>query len=398
MSPLPSGTVTFLFTDVEGSTELLLRLGDGYASELEAHRAVVSAAVATAGGEIVDQRGEEAFAAFPRAADGVAAAIEIQRRHADRVMRVRIGLHTGEPALAGDRYLGLDVHRAARICAAGHGGQVLLSQTTRGLISGVGARDLGDYALHGISVPERIYALDVPYLGRSFPALRAPPAKPPRRLGRTPSAEPQKRGLQELAWSVRATLPGTRESDRPAVVTLAATLLTASKVEASASAFLARVDRRILERNLASYQRMGVNSHRSRQEAEKVERSLVCVDAVAAARETLVHSGQRERPVTEEIAEATARLEQMLAEARAAVGDSAERLRRTRSRAVYRSGSGEFVVLAYDTLGIERRHRFDTRTEARAFHLSVRLTEKQQQEYTGPSMKNMETTGGGGPS
>ena len=140
MGGLPTGTVTFLFTDVEGSTRLLARLGEGYAVELEAHRAIVREAAARANGAIVDQYGDEAFLAFASAQDAIDAACEIQQRHAGRVMRIRIGLHTGEPTLHGQGYLGLDVHRAARIGAAGHGGQILLSGATRALLPGAGGR------------------------------------------------------------------------------------------------------------------------------------------------------------------------------------------------------------------------------------------------------------------
>ena len=104
MGGLPTGTVTFLFTDVEGSTRLLARLGEGYAAELEAHRAIVREAAARANGAIVDQYGDEAFVAFSRAQDAVDAAREIQQRHAGRVMRIRIGLHTGEPTVHGEGY------------------------------------------------------------------------------------------------------------------------------------------------------------------------------------------------------------------------------------------------------------------------------------------------------
>ena len=129
MPELPSGTVTFLFSDIEGSTNLLRELGDDYAAALAAHRDVLRAAFAEHCGVEVDTQGDAFFAAFARASDAVAAAEEIQRELAPGPIRVRIGVHTGEPQITDEGYVGLDVHRGARVCAAGHGGQVLLSQT-----------------------------------------------------------------------------------------------------------------------------------------------------------------------------------------------------------------------------------------------------------------------------
>src|SRR5690242_12378718 len=141
MAQLPTGTVTFLFTDIEGSTKLLQRLGPDYALALGQHQVLLRDAFAAHGGVEVDTQGDAFFAAFPTAPEAVAAAAEATSalaHHAwpeDSTLRVRIGLHTGTPQLVGDHYVGLDVHRAARIAAAGHGGQVLLSQATRELVA-----------------------------------------------------------------------------------------------------------------------------------------------------------------------------------------------------------------------------------------------------------------------
>jgi len=138
----PSGTVTLMFTDIEGSTRLAQQLGEGYAALLNDERQLLRAAVGEAGGYEVDCRADELFAVFARARDGVAAAVAAQRSLGARSwpedvqLRVRAGLHTGEPALEDGIYLGVDVTRAARICSAGHGGQILLSQTTRDLVAG----------------------------------------------------------------------------------------------------------------------------------------------------------------------------------------------------------------------------------------------------------------------
>jgi len=164
---LPSGTVTFLFSDIEGSTKLLHELGDGYAEALAAHRDVLRTTFAEHTGAEVDTQGDAFFAAFARASDAVAAAGEIQSRLAPGPIRVRIGLHTGEPQITDEGYVGLDVHRGARVCAAGHGGQVLLSQTTNDLVD-VEVSDLGEHRLKDLLEPQRLFQLGT----EEFPPLK----------------------------------------------------------------------------------------------------------------------------------------------------------------------------------------------------------------------------------
>ncbi|HET9000704.1 MAG TPA: adenylate/guanylate cyclase domain-containing protein, partial [bacterium] len=141
MPELPTGTVTFLFTDIEGSTRLFQRLKDRYAQVLEDHRRLLRASFRDRGGHEVETQGDAFFVVFPRATDAVAAAVEGQRAIAAHpwpegaAVRVRMGLHTGEAQRAESGYVGFDVYRASRICAAGHGGQVLLSQATRELVA-----------------------------------------------------------------------------------------------------------------------------------------------------------------------------------------------------------------------------------------------------------------------
>ena len=155
---LPTGTVTFLFTDIEGSTRLLKELGDGYADVLAEHRRSLRDAWQRHDGVEVDTQGDAFFVAFARASDAVAAAADAQRALADGPVRVRMGVHTGEPLRSAEGYVGFDVHRAARIAAAGHGGQVLLSQATADL-AGVDVRDLGLHRLKDLSAPERLFQL-----------------------------------------------------------------------------------------------------------------------------------------------------------------------------------------------------------------------------------------------
>src|SRR5215211_3072786 len=158
MGELPVGTVTFLFTDVEGSTRLLHEQGDRYAGLLADHRRALREAFKTHDGVEVDTQGDAFFVAFARAADAVAAAEAARTALASGPMRVRIGIHTGEPIVTDEGYVGIDVHRAARIAAAAHGGQIVLSESTRQLIDGETAvRDLGEHRLKDLARAERLY-------------------------------------------------------------------------------------------------------------------------------------------------------------------------------------------------------------------------------------------------
>jgi len=169
-SELPSGTVTFVFTDVEGSTKLLHELGaEAYAEALAAHRRIVREALAAHGGVEVDTQGDAFFVAFPTARGAVAAAGEVTERLAAGPIRVRVGVHTGTPYVGEEGYVGVDVHRAARVAACGHGGQVLLSATTAGLVDGDGLLDLGEHRLKDLAAPERILQLG----HADFPPLKS---------------------------------------------------------------------------------------------------------------------------------------------------------------------------------------------------------------------------------
>ena len=157
---LPSGTVTFLFTDVEGSTRLLQELGAaGYAEALAEHRRVLRGAFGAHGGVEVDTQGDAFFVAFPTAPGALAAAAQSLEGLAAGPIRVRIGIHTGTPHVGEEGYVGFDVHRAARIAACGHGGQVLVSASTAALLGADGLRDLGEHRLKDLSAPERVYQL-----------------------------------------------------------------------------------------------------------------------------------------------------------------------------------------------------------------------------------------------
>src|SRR5215210_3204497 len=160
MRDLPAGTVTFLFTDVEGSTKLLHELGaEAYADALAEHRGVLREAFRAQGGVEVDTQGDAFFVVFSTAPGALQAAADAREALERGPIRVRMGIHTGTPHQAEEGYVGHDVHRAARIAACGHGGQVLVSATTASLLQPDGLHDLGEHRLKDLSAPERIYQL-----------------------------------------------------------------------------------------------------------------------------------------------------------------------------------------------------------------------------------------------
>jgi predicted ATPase/class 3 adenylate cyclase len=181
---LPSGTVTFLFTDIQGSTRMTQELGDRWPPLLQRHHAILRQAIEANDGVVFGTEGDAVFAAFGSAPRGVAAAIAGQRALAAEdwpdgtAIKVRMGLHTGEGTVSGETYVGIDVHRAARIAAAGHGGQVLISAATRmlaeaNLPEGVTLEDLGEHRLKDLSRPEHISQLVIAGLPSSFPPIRS---------------------------------------------------------------------------------------------------------------------------------------------------------------------------------------------------------------------------------
>jgi DNA-binding NarL/FixJ family response regulator/class 3 adenylate cyclase len=187
VSSLPTGTVTFLFADVEGSTRLAHDLGDDWQGVLADTRRLLREAVAESDGHEVDARGDELFAAFATPAAAAAAAVDAQRRlnghNWPTPLRMRIGLHTGAAALAEDGYVGVAVHRAFRIASTAHGGQIVVSETTAAAIApDRSLRDLGLWLLPDLPDPERLFQLDEPGLGGDFPPLRARPGATPVRV------------------------------------------------------------------------------------------------------------------------------------------------------------------------------------------------------------------------
>ncbi|HEV2012672.1 MAG TPA: adenylate/guanylate cyclase domain-containing protein [Candidatus Dormibacteraeota bacterium] len=189
---LPTGLVTFLLTDLEDSTGLVRHLGDRYDMFLADVRRMLRAAIRASGGREVETRADEMFAVFEQAPAALDAALAIQRKVRarpwldDLQVRVRVGLHTGRPAVTDTGYIGLAVHTAARICFAGHGGQILLSRATRDAVegaqpAGVTFGDLGLHQLHGLPAPEALFQVEAADLPANFPpprTLAAPPGRP----------------------------------------------------------------------------------------------------------------------------------------------------------------------------------------------------------------------------
>ena len=223
MRELPTGTVTLLFSDVDGSTALVKQLGERYGDVLAEHRELLRQAFDEHGGIVIDTQGDAFFVAFGTARNAVASAIALQRALAayswrDGIeVRVRIGLHTCEPHRSGESYVGLGVHRAARICTIAHGGQVLLSRSTAGIVdddevSYLTIRDLGEHQLKDIERPERVFELVVEGLRGDFPPLRVIEQQPSL-SGTTTVLMTDGRGVMSLSRELRPEAFGSYLND-----------------------------------------------------------------------------------------------------------------------------------------------------------------------------------------
>jgi class 3 adenylate cyclase len=424
MVDLPNGTVTLLFTDVEGSTRLLRRLGERYGAALEDQRRILEATVTGHGGTVIDSRGDELFAAFPRARAAVAAAVSAQRALAEHAwpdgdtLTVRMGLHTGEPALQDEGYLGLDVHRAARISAAAHGEQVLLSQTTRDLLGEEGGEllDLGEHELKDFSRPARLFQVVIPGLTRDFPPLRAAVADLPAGRERELAAaltgpkrflerlRPSKRGFADLGWDVRALLPSAPREAQDSLSRLARELFDAARAAAEADQALAVVNRKKLVERLADQRAQAVLSKASAREADATESRLRTLDALAGRRAEAEAVAKDVRdwlsarqPVetldglTEPVRQATQTLNAALDSARLELASVNERLRRTRSPGVFRTGEA-FVVPYVDEVGVDRRRRFDSLADAISFRRGLRISRRAEAMFGADDSVGRETT------
>ena len=386
----PSGTLTLMFSDIEGSTQLVQRLGEEYAATLKDVRRLLREAVGGEGGYEVDCRADELFAAFQSAEGALAAAVSIQRGvgafawpQGIRV-RLRIGLHTGEPVVEGGTYLGLDVNRAARICSAGHGGQILVSASTRDLVAeDAEFKDLGAYSLSGLPRPERIFQLLAPGLPSSFPPLRAESAERGLLKRVLPSARTRATTLEEEAWRARALVASVGGPRQKPLTLLGAALFNAHRAASQADKFLGRVDRKGLARRADLQREAAVISARAGEEVVRLEGRISSVDRLLESRQALAELAEEvksklnesleERGIAslrERVVAATAELEEALAQSTRMLDPSSFKLQRTRHRGVYRSGS-KYVVPYVDSVGIDRQREFLTRAEARAFRETI---------------------------
>jgi class 3 adenylate cyclase len=376
---LPSGTITLLFSDIEGSTRLLRRLGPAYEALLGEHRSLLRGAFTEAGGAEVETRGDSFLVAFQSAHEAVKGAVAAQRALAAQTwpanveVRVRMGMHTGEPTLAAEGYVGLDVHRAARIGEAASGGQVLVSEATRAVIGDdVVLRDLGEYQLAGLERPERLYQVVAPGLASEFGPLRAqPPSRPQRDPWRA------SRELEQVGWRVNG-LRGVAPAafSRP-LEALAGRVLAAARLVADTDRTLVAADRDDLAGRVADYEaRASVAPHVAQAGAELAQQ-LVALDRLPERRRALEEQISRledelgplelrlqssprssaSHALLEELEDwrgrlvsVTQLLEQTLAAAPRAPELPPGPLRRTRRRGIFRAGS-KYVVLEADEQG-----------------------------------------------
>jgi class 3 adenylate cyclase len=408
--------VTLLFSDVEGSTGLVQRLGEvSYAASLAEHRELLRAAIEGHAGREVDCRADEYFAVFTDAAAALVAALAVQQAVAAHVwpeegaFRVRIGVHTGDPLVAGEGYVGVDVNRAARLCSAGHGGQVLVSQRVLDAAgAGFDAIDLGEYHIAGIPEPERIFQIVVPGGRSRFPSLRDSAAK--RSTDRRRDARPEVALVPgaEVAWRAREVLPRVSSELRTPVAELAASLFTLSRSVERAQVFLDRLDRPRLDSLLEAQREMLVFSRHAEREAAAIEAQVNAVHDVERLIQALREAASRTSDIVRDpddidaaavissrdrIAAGAAKLDDAVTHAVAAVGPLAFKRRRTRCRGVFRSG-GRFVVPYIDAIGADRMRDFETLGQARDFRDAIRLSQKSP--YTGPHLGTKDVSSGGG--
>jgi hypothetical protein len=362
---------------VESSTELLAARGDDYPALLQEQRQRIRSAVDGAGGALVQTVGEECVAVFDDASAALLAAANAQRALAQLIVRVRIGVHTGSAALVGSDYVGLDVHRAARICSAGHGGQILVSSAAADgrIPEGCSLHALGEHVLKGIERPEQVFQLDVAGLRTEFPRLRADQAPDPlattdRRLAASLRAAlrivGRRNAIERLDLAVGARGEAAKPEEREPWIELKVAVIQTRRRVGPIDDFLAVVDTDAL-------------SERAGAEGEPARSTLTRVQELRRLRDEAEHrfaSATREldRQVPHDLQDELTRLGQALDTAYEAVPKDgvAFKLRRTRRRGVFRQGS-MWVVPYVDELGVERRRPFDNAREARDFARAVRI-------------------------
>jgi class 3 adenylate cyclase len=458
MSTYPTGTVTLLFTDIEGSTLLLRKLADRYGEALTTHRTLLRSAFEASGGHEIDTQGDSFFIAFASVRDALEAAVAAQRAlgreewPCDAEVRVRMGIHTGEPAVGDEGYLGLDVHRAARISSAAHGGQILLSQSTRELAgdvlpSGTQLEGLGEHRLKDLPRPERLFQLIVPGLRSTFPPLKdvdrqEATASPflgherelaarvahavfdkTRRLSkRAQSSQP---GFAELAWEIRGLALEAPRELQAELGALGGKLFSLGRTGADFERYIAAVDRRLLERKLRESKEMAVVSRRIGVEADALTEHVARFESLAKRRAELATLGAESEAalgrirrnldsdldaVHTDVGALCTQVERLerevrsqLEEVRSALGDLGVSLKRTRHRGVYHAGN-RYVVPFSNEVGTEERREFSSLDEATAFRRAVRfaaharLEPEKDWKTVGKTFRATDALGGEGPS
>jgi class 3 adenylate cyclase len=451
MSDYPSGTVSLLFTDIEGSTLLLRRLGDRYGDVLATHRRLLREAFTHAHGHEIDTQGDAFFVAFARARDAVAAAAEGQRLLTNEQwpegveLRVRMGIHTGEPSIGDEGYLGLDVHRGARICAAAHGGQVVVSQATRELVgdvlpAGTALQPLGEHRLKDLPRPETLFQLVVPGLRSAFPPVKdldlqhteaSPFGGRERELGakarhaasaaggrliRTFARRDGQshRGFADFGWSVRGMLASARPELQEELAALGGDLFTLGRTTAECDRYLESIDNRLLDRELREGRELAVVSRQAAAEADALEKRIAQLRHVARVRESLADLAAKVETTIQRvrgsvvagevdasradieglrtrIQRAEHELHSQLEDVRKGLGYRGIALRHTRHRGVFRVGS-RYVVPFVNEVGIEQRREFSSLEEAHSFRRSVRLADREE-EWSDGSLTGMRPWG-----
>jgi hypothetical protein len=335
------------------------------------------------------------FAVFDDPACGLSAAVAMQRAvgSADwpdgAAVRVRIGLDVGAPLVADGAYVGLTVNRAARICSAGHGGQVLVSRSARDAVGDAREfRLLGSYALAGLPDPEPIFQIEIAGTRNQFPPLRAEPVKTRRRfrLGR-PRHVPTEPTLADAAWLARKQLPAVSRDLRVPLGELGGALFTAERAADRADGLLHRVDRRRLETRLEEQRVMAVLSDRAEAEAAALAAQIATVDDAMGRRKALTELARETTDLLNDPGAATAAalaalrrrttdateaLDDAVTRTAAALDPLAFRLTRTRHRGVYHSGA-TYVVPFVDSLGADRCRDFESLSEAQAFSAALKI-------------------------
>jgi class 3 adenylate cyclase len=391
---LPTGVVTFVFTDIEGSTRLIRTQPDFYTGLLERHREILRTAFHD--GVEFGAAGDALYYAFDQPDAAIAAAVDGQRalarEHWRNVvgLKVRMGVSTGSVGLLGDDYVGLEIHRVARICAAAHGGQVVVSQSVKNLVrESTQLVDLGDYSLAGLTQPERLYQLIAEGLATEFPPLRVKPVAS-RRIGRLHHPRQQAISLDAAVRQLRTALPEVAPDLRTSFTDLAARLFTAARAAEYATTFLARVDRDGLAKRLRQQRETAVYSEKAGAAAAKTERQIESVATVAKHSTALQESGvdvpelvtdptsisaRRIHDVEERVAGAMSALDEAIIRAVMLVDPLCYKLQRTRHRGVYRDGA-DYVVPYVNHLGLDSLRSFSSARDARDFREAIRILEK----------------------